>query len=105
MATQTQTIKERLQEVHDELKAAAAKQGEEANERIRKAVAHAEATRTDVQARLKEQKAYNEERLEEALEHLDRTTRQAKAAMEAKGAEAQEHLKKSIASAKAALED
>jgi F0F1-type ATP synthase membrane subunit b/b' len=105
MAMQTQTIKERLQSVHDELKAAAAKHGEEANERIRNAVAHAEATRTELQARLKDEKAHNEERFKASLEHLDKATHQARAAMEARGAEAQEHLKKSIASAKAALED
>ncbi|MBV8432700.1 MAG: hypothetical protein JO029_00295 [Candidatus Eremiobacteraeota bacterium] len=93
-----------MQFVRDELKAAADKQGEQAKEHIRVAIDHAEATRREVEANLKEQHAKNKVQLESVAEHLTEATRQAKAAIDAKGSQFEEHLKKSLAAAKAAFE-
>ena len=70
----------------------------------RTAIAHAEAICSDLHARIKEQKAYKEESMEEVLEDLDKAMRHAKAAMDPKGAQFGEHLRKGIA-ARAAIED
>lgn len=104
MATQLQSIKERLQFVGDELKFAADKQGEVTKEHVRVAIEHAEATRMELEARLKEKHAEDKVRLEGMVQNLHEASRHAKAAIESKGAEFQDHIKKSIAAAKAAQE-
>jgi len=105
MATQVQTIKARLQVVRDELKAAADKQGEAAKAHVRAAIDHAQATRTELEAKLKDKQTEDHVRLETSLENLKEASRHAKAAIDAKDAEFQDHIKKSIAAAKSALEE
>ena len=101
MSMQTETIKERLQFILDELKVAADRRGEVAKEHIRTAVAHAEATRIELQKRLQEQDTQQRARLQATIEHLQEVARRAKAAMDAKDVQ----FHKSIASVKAAIED
>ena len=105
MSMQTETIKERLQFILDELKVAADRRGEVAKEHIRTAVAHAEATRMELQKRLQEQDTQQRAQLQATIEHLQEVARRAKAAMDAKDVQFQESIDKSIASVKAAIED
>lgn len=101
---QTKTVKDQLQSVYDELKTAATKHGEEAKGLIRTAYAHAQETKDEIQAKLKEQNVLDKLHLETTLKHLLEVSHTAKAAIDAKGEQVEKHLKESIAAAKAALE-
>jgi hypothetical protein len=101
---QTQSIKENLQSLHDELKAAVSKSDADAKSQIRTAIAHADAAKAELQARIKADNVKDKASAQKAMDKVQEAARAAKAAIDAKGADIQTHLKQSVAAAKAALD-
>lgn len=90
---QTQTAKEHLKALHDELRTAAEKRQEAAK-----------SAKTELEVKLNSGNVRDKANVQQALERLEEAAAAAKSAADAKGAEVQEYLKQSVAAAKAALE-
>lgn len=101
---QTQLIANNLKELHKELKKAAEKHGEQAKSKIRTALAHLEAAKTDLRAQVSDGDGKRKAQAEKALIKLEEIGTNGKNALENTGAQLHSHLKQMIASAKSALD-
>lgn len=100
---QTTNQKDHLKALNDQLQAAIATHNEEAKAHITAALSHAQAAKTELQAKLRADHATNAASLQKTLDKLNEATAAAKSALSAKGTGVEEHLKASIAAAQAAL--
>lgn len=102
--SQTESIKEQLHALYDELKSAADNQHEKAKSAVDIALAHMDSAKAQLQAQLKDDHAARKRQAEATLAMLEEVSRNAKKALDDNATALHAHLKDAIASAKSAMD-
>jgi len=102
---QKQSVKEKLQALHDELKSAAGKQDAPAKKSIRAAIADVTAAKAQVKAALRSEDAARKRQADHDIKRLEEIARNGKKALDHSGDKLRTHLHEMIASARSVLDD